>query len=53
MEVLIVESNIAIKETLKQSIIEMQLIRSGKLPKKSWKDLIMDIEEEEDLGIEI
>ena len=34
------------KESLEQSLKEMQLIRQGKLKKRSWKDLKKELQKE-------
>jgi hypothetical protein len=36
----------SILESLEQSLQEVQLMRKGKLPKRSWHDLIAEIEKE-------
>lgn len=38
----------SIEDSLKASLQQMQLIKSGSIPKKSWKDFCLEIEKEED-----
>ena len=37
-----------IKESIKQSLKEVKLIKEGKLPKRNWRDLLKELEKEDD-----
>jgi hypothetical protein len=37
-----------VKESIEQSLKEMQLMRQGKLPKRNWDDFMKELEEEDD-----
>jgi hypothetical protein len=39
-----------LQENLKQAMIEVKLIREGKLPKKTWQELYQELKEESTIG---
>jgi len=39
-----------LKESLKESIEEMELMKEGKLPKKSWREMMKEIREDKENG---
>lgn len=46
MSTILVDKHLSPKESLKEACNQMKLLRDGKMPKKTWKDFIKELEEE-------